>query len=141
MKRTLIVFAILGFLAACFFSFKVLARENTSAAADNGIILFMQGDVKVKSAKSEVWINAGKGMVLSNGDNIKTGAQSWAEVGFGKGFKNSVRVQENSHAVFTDLGAIKINLIQGELRSLVEKLGKNAVFEIKTPVSICGVRG
>lgn len=141
MKKVLITFAILSIFAASFFPFKVLAQESASSSTDNGIILFMQGDVKVKSAKSEVWVNAEKGMVLSNGDNIKTGVQSWAELGFGKDFKNSVRIQENTHVVLTDLGAIKINLIQGELRSLVEKLSKNTVFEIRTPVSICGVRG
>jgi hypothetical protein len=101
----------------------------------------MQGDVKVKSAKSDVWISAEKGMVLSKGDNLKTGPDSWAEIGFGKDFANSVKVQEKTHVIFTDLGATKINLIQGELRSLVEKLSKNMVFEIKTPVAVCGVRG
>lgn len=140
MKRYLIALFGLSIMAALLFPASTCAQEGP-ASADNGIILFMQGDVKVKSSKSDAWMNGQKGMVLTNGDNIKTGANSWAELGFGKDFKNSVRIQENSHVILTDLGAIKINLIQGELRSLVEKLSKNTLFEIKTPVSVCGVRG
>ena len=141
MKNVLIALSILGILAAVFFSLDISAQETAALSEDSGIILFMEGDVKVKSEKSDVWTNAEEGMVLIKGDNLKTGEKSWAEIGFGKGFKNSVRVQEKTHVVFTDLGATKINLIQGELRSLVEKLSKNAIFEIKTPVSVCGVMG
>jgi len=141
MKNALITFVVLGIFTACLFSFNVFAQESGLSASDSAIILFMQGDVKVKSAQSQVWMSAEKGMVLSKGDNLKTGPESWAEIGFDKDFKNSVRIQEKSHVVFTDIGAIKINLIQGELRSLVENLSKNTIFEIKTPVSICGVRG
>ncbi|MDP3789337.1 MAG: FecR family protein [Candidatus Omnitrophota bacterium] len=140
MKKYFVAISGLCLLAACLVFLNAFAQEGPSSA-DNGIILFMQGDVKVKSQKSDAWMNGQKGMVLTNGDNIKTGSKSWAELGFGKDFKNSVRIQENSHIILTDLGAIKINLIQGELRSLVEKLSKNAIFEIKTPVSVCGVRG
>jgi FecR protein len=141
MKNVLIVFAVLSLFVIYPLSFSVFAQDEVSTGSDSGIILFMQGDVKVKSAQSEIWINGEKGMILSNGDNLKTGSGSWAELSFGRDFRNSVRVQGNTHIVLTDLGAIKINLIQGELRSLVEKLSKNVIFEIKTPVSVCGVRG
>ncbi len=141
MKKVITALSILGTIAAIFFPYNTYAQETSALSQDNGIILFMEGDVKVKSEKSDAWISAKKGMVLIKGDNLKTGGKSWAEIGFGRDFKNSVRVQENTHVVFTDLGATKINLIKGELRSLVEKLSKNAVFEIRTPVSVCGVRG
>lgn len=141
MKNSLIALSALISLAAAFFYLDAKAQEGAAQSYDNGIILFMEGDVKVKSDKSDAWLDALKGMVLVKGDNLKTGKKSWAEIGFGKDFRNSVRVQENTHVIFTDLGATKINLIQGELRSLVERLSKNAVFEIKTPVSVCGVRG
>ncbi|MFH0839560.1 MAG: FecR family protein [Candidatus Omnitrophota bacterium] len=143
MKKILTVFSILALLAgAYFFPFSNASSQETKGLSrDNGIILFMQGDVKVKSEKSDAWLDAQKGMILSKGDNLKTGPDSWTEIGFGRDFANSVRVQENTHVIFTDLGATKINLIQGELRSLVEKLSKNRIFEIKTAVSVCGVRG
>ncbi|MBU4376558.1 MAG: FecR domain-containing protein [Candidatus Omnitrophica bacterium] len=143
MKKILTVFSILALLAGTYlFPFSNASSQETKGLSqDNGIILFMQGDVKVKSEKSDAWLDAKKGMILLKGDSLKTGPDSWAEIGFGKDFANSVRVQENTHVIFTDLGATKINLIQGELRSLVEKLSKNRIFEIKTAVSVCGVRG
>lgn len=136
MKKILLVFLALSVFL--FFSYQAYGQGSSS---DNGIILFMQGDVKVKTAKSNIWSVAEKGLIISNGDAMKTGKNSWAEIAFGKNHKNSVRVQSETEVVFNDLGATKINLLKGELRSLVEKVSKNRVYEIKTPVSVCGIRG
>ena len=77
MKRYLIALFGLSIMAALLFPVSICAQEGPGST-DNGIILFMQGDVKVKSSKSDALMNGQKGMFLTNGDNIKTGVNSWA---------------------------------------------------------------
>ena len=104
-------------------------------------ILFMEGDVKIKEAGFERWIDAMEGAVLFDGDRLKTGGNSWAEIGFGRDYENVVRIQGWTLIELSDLGPVEINLLEGELRALVEKLSKDETFEIRTAESVCGVRG
>lgn len=117
------------------------AQEEVSIVAESAIILFMQGSVKIKSQKAATWEDAQIEMILSKGDSLKTGKRSWAEVGFGEDFVNVVRIKENTVVDFIDLGPIRLGLLKGEIRSLVESLSKDTTFEIKIPTAICGARG
>lgn len=118
--------------------------KNSSIAAETSgeaVILFMQGDVKVKSVAVMIWEDAAAGMVLSKGVSLKTGPDSWAEIGFGKNYSNAVRIKEVTAVELSELGPIRISLLNGEIRSLVESLSKGSTFEIRTPTAVCGVRG
>lgn len=128
----------IGFMISCFFAASFLSY---SAFAEEAVILFMQGDVKIREAGLTAWAGAKQGMSLSSGDKLKTGSDSWAEIGLGKGYGNVVRVQEWTLLELTDLDPIDINLLEGELRALVENLSTDETFEIRTSMSICGVRG
>jgi hypothetical protein len=113
-------------------------RKRLAVSAKKAIILFAEGDVKAKLGD---WKNAEEGMILKEGDELKTGVDSWAEVGFGMGYENVVRVEEMTLIKFIDLSDIKLSLLKGELRSLVEKIEKDSTFEIRTPSAVCGARG
>jgi hypothetical protein len=134
-KKILITLIILSFFIASFLSYKAFAEDGKA------VILFIQGEVKIQRQGIEEWRDATKGMFLSNGDKLKTGYGSWSELGLGKNYENAVRIQENTLIELTDLGPVEINLFQGELRALVEKLSKDETFRIRTPMSVCGVRG
>ncbi|MBN1871100.1 MAG: FecR domain-containing protein [Candidatus Omnitrophica bacterium] len=117
------------------------AAGNINIATDDAVILFKDGTVKVKPAAENDWVDAEKGMKLSSNDRLKTIEDSWAELGLGKGYLNVLRIEENTIVELTGISPAQVNLMQGELRALVENLDKDETFEIKTPMSVCGVRG
>ncbi len=110
-------------------------------AAREAKIIFMDGDVKVQRGGSGDWTDAEKGMTLSRGDKIKTGKDSWAEIGIGKDYENVVRVKEETLTEVGNLGPVQINLLNGELRTMLEKLDPDETFEVMTPTAVCGARG
>ena len=132
MKKILTGVIFSALLMTFFFPCRAVAKEARA------VILFMQGEVKIKEAGSAKWIDAKEGMALYQGDGLKTGPYSWAEMGLGENF---VRIQQESFIEITALSPADINLLNGELRALVEKLSKDETFKVKTPVSVCGVRG
>ncbi len=142
MKRILVGFIILAFFATAFSTYKAYAEQKRLAVkAEKAVILFMEGTVKVKAKDTDNWVDAAKEMTLSAGDSLKTAADSWAEVGFGKDFKNVVRIKEKTLVEFIALAPVKVGLLKGEVRSLVERLARDSTFEIKTPTAVCGARG
>ena len=114
---------------------------NINISTDEAVILFMEGEVKVKQAQGDTWLDAKKGMRLLNNAGLKTLEDSWVELGLGRGHLNVLRIQENTLVELTVISPAEINLLQGELRALVENLERDETFEIKTPMSVCGVRG
>ncbi|MBL7069436.1 MAG: FecR domain-containing protein [Candidatus Omnitrophica bacterium] len=142
MKKIAGIVIITAMIATISFLTKGFAEEEQLAiSAQEASILFMEGEVKVKRQSAAGWIDAEVDMILSKGDNLKTGPESWAEIGFGKGLVNVVRVRENTLLELIDLGPVRLGLLKGELRSLVESLSGDTTFEIKTPTAVCGARG
>ncbi|MFH1752690.1 MAG: FecR domain-containing protein [Candidatus Omnitrophota bacterium] len=115
--------------------------DELALNADEAIVLFLSGDVKVKGAASPEWSDAEVGMVLSSGERVKTGKSSWAEIGFGAEFRSIVKVDESTTLQLIDLGAIKIGLLDGEIRTLIENLDEGSTFQVETPSAVCGARG
>jgi hypothetical protein len=138
MRNILLGLIILTLFTGFFLSHEAFA---VNIQADEAMILFLRGDVKVKKAPSAEWLDAVEEMVLFGGDQLKTGDNSWAEIGIGEDFANVVRVEELTLVELTELGPTEINLLKGELRALVERIGADETFEIRTPTSVCGVRG
>ncbi len=104
-------------------------------------IIFVKADVKVQKAGKPEWSFAKVGMLLSDGDTLKTGKASAAELSFDKDNKNIIRLEENSTAILRGKMLKQIELPLGRLRSLVKSLKKESSFEIKTPTVIAGARG
>ena len=110
----------------------------------------MEGNVSVKRAdgameKGEI------GMVLNQGDLIKTRRDSYALIKF-KDFKESatVEMEENSELLMVEMVMDKEEGIQktfldlsiGKVLVKADKLHKKGSrFEVKTPTSVVGVRG
>lgn len=139
MKQILTGLMIIILFITAFLSYQPVAE--TRLIEESAVVLFMQGDVKVKKMGLIEWEYAEEGMVLCSGDQLKTGADSWAEIGLGEDHRNVVRIQEETLIELAVLGSAEINLLKGELRALVEKLRKDETFEIMTPTAVCGARG
>ncbi|MEE8360459.1 MAG: FecR family protein [Candidatus Omnitrophota bacterium] len=140
MKRILIPVFI------CFFivlpSIAIYAQSHkTLFSAKTAIILYKEGDVTVKAQGSARWTDASIDMRLKEGGSLKTGADSWVEIGVVTDYENVMRVAENTLVELTGLDPVKISLLKGEIRSLVEGIGSGSTFEIDTPLAVCGVRG
>ncbi len=104
-------------------------------------VLFMSGDVKVKPAGQDDWVEAYVNMELSGGDTIKTGWRAWVEIVFDENLKNITRIDDRTEIILSEVSPMRLNLMKGEVLSLVEKLDKGSTFEIRTPTAVCGVRG
>ncbi len=117
--------------------------EEFALITDQAIILDLDGKVEVKLKPFSRWIDAEVGMELTKSSELKTGKGSWVEVGFevGYGNENVIRLKEESTLKFTSAVPARLNLLQGELRTLVQGLSMGSTFEVKTPTAVCGVRG
>ena len=110
----------------------------------------LKGTVEVRAADKK-WVAAKTGMILNEGDVIRTMASSWAVLNVdGKGETATVEVKENSQLKMAQLLENKdsssqstlLDLALGEVLIKAKKLHSDkSRFEIKTPTSIVAVRG
>lgn len=106
-------------------------------------VLSSHGDVKYKS-KAMDWHTHGKKVFLYEGDYIKTGKGN-VSLKFSDG--SIVKVKPNSELELSVLqlggkriGAIKLNLKKGSIKSVIKKRKQDS-FKIDTPVGVAAVRG
>lgn len=114
-------------------------------------IVSIDGSAEVKAAGQASFSPATVGMVLNEGDTIKTAAKSWVLLNVdGKGQTATVEVKEGSQMLLAELlvdpkaGTSKtlLDLAMGEVLIKAQKVhGEESKFEVKTPTSIVGVRG
>jgi hypothetical protein len=114
-------------------------------------ILSIDGQAEVRLAGESSWSPAQAGMILKEGDTLKTGAESVAMLNVdGKGQTATVEVKEKSQLLLSEMladtsaGTSKtlLDLAMGEVLIKAQKVhGEQSKFEVKTPTSIVGVRG
>jgi len=133
------------FLAVSLFS-SVFALENAREA----VIVDIKGVVEVQKA-AEKWKAAEKGMVLAQGDTVRTKSDSQAVLGVDdEGKTTTVEMKENSQLQLAVLlggkeAAVQstlLDLSMGEVLIKAQKIhSEESKFEVKTPTSIVGIRG
>ncbi|MFA5146602.1 MAG: FecR family protein [Candidatus Omnitrophota bacterium] len=130
-------------LAVCALS--ILFIATASQAAGGLTVAEITGKVLVKIQPSAEWAPAAKGQVLNGQDAIKTEADGGALLELPD--KSSVTLKANSElaveAILWEDASKKVglNLPDGELRAILNKLGPDSEFTVKTPTAICGARG
>ena len=97
-------------------------------------IIKREGVVLRKDISQNIWVYADKGDVLDNGDSLKTGKNSYAELEFSNGSRVKIS-QETEVSIYKDYFSLAI----GYVRLYITKLFPN--FEVRTPSAIAGVRG
>jgi len=133
--KYLTFFVLIGIL---FLSSNFIFAQASSREAE---IIFVKGEVKIQRAGEVEWVDAKKGMRLSDGDTAKTGKASSVEIAFDMDKKNVIRLEENSTAILRGRWLRQIELPNGRIRSLIRKLRKDSSFEIRTPTAVAGARG
>jgi hypothetical protein len=113
-------------------------------------IVNIQGAVWFRKGGTTEWKGAEKGMLLLENDEIKTGENSTVEVLLdAAGETGKLDLSANTQMRFDAMNndpvtADKITLLDlalGKVMIKAEKLKRNSSFQVKTPSSICGVRG
>lgn len=127
-------------------SLAAFAQETKRIAS----IAELKGSVEVKTAKA-AWMPAKLGMVLNQGDIIRTKADSLAVLNLdGKAETATVELKANSQLKLAELVVNKekdtqktlLDLALGKILIKAQKLHtEKSSFEVKTPTSIVGVRG
>ncbi|MBL7155777.1 MAG: FecR domain-containing protein [Candidatus Omnitrophica bacterium] len=116
-----------------------------------GKIVTLKGAAEVKTPDKDAWSSAKVGMVLNEGDIIKTkgGAKAILNLN-GMGQTATVEVGENAQLMLSRLVVDKktgtektlLDLAMGEILIKAQKVHTpESQFEVKTPTSVVGVRG
>lgn len=141
--RKLMIFVAIGVL---FFT----AIAGIAATGKNVAVTDAQGTVQVMSQGSSTWSPVAFGMMLSTGDTIKTGKDSYADLSFnGTGQDAIVRVDANSSMKIADYivsdkienKKIALDLAMGDILVKANQLKSESQFTVRTPTSVVGVRG
>jgi len=111
----------------------------------------LKGAVDVRTTQDKKWVEAKVGMILNEGDMIRTMANSWVVLNVdGRAETATVEIKENSQLKMAQLLENKANSSQstlldlalGEVLIKAKKLhSEKSKFEVKTPTSIVAVRG
>jgi hypothetical protein len=142
-SKTLRHFLLCLLLSSIFLS--SLAGCSGSKAAVPAFISFIEGTVEIKKSSASDWVAAKVKNSLSEGDIVKSGANSKASITFFDG--SVINLQSDTQIEIKQLTSSKptgIRLKQeiGDTLSKVEKLTDSASkYEIETPVAVAGVRG
>ena len=128
----------------------VVSLGFTAEAKRIATITELKGVVEVKVPK-QPWIPASVGMLLNQGDLIRTKAKSSAILNLDAAAQTAtVEVKEGSQLALAELLEDKatatqttlLDLALGEILIKAKKLhSEKSRFEVKTPTSIVGVRG
>jgi len=125
--------------------------EEAQASAPEGSVevaqtleieaISLKGDVEAKAAGQEVFQSVQEGALLETGATIRTGGASYVELGFDEEDQNVVRAEEKTTAVLLLKEDEKIELLEGEVFSIIRNLPPGTAFEIRTPTAVAGARG
>ncbi len=115
----------------------------TSAYAldEKVVVVSHDGDVKVIPAGQAQAIACQNGMLLKEGSRVITGKASYVTIAFDKAGRNLVKIKENTEVVIKLDGSDKIELVDGVVFALLQKLDRGETFRVRTPCAVCGARG
>ncbi len=121
--------------------FFVFIFKSFVFAADQVEITKISGEVKVLFENTTDYQLAEEGMLLKQGDKVKTLSNASAELSFNEDDSNVVRISENSDLTVTLKEDEKLDMSVGEVFATVSNLPQGSSFEIRTPTAVSGARG
>lgn len=134
-------------LGVCFFSMIAPLQAEVGRVAEVSTI---EGMVWFRKGGTDDWKGATKGMILLENDEIKTGENAKAEIlldAAGETGKlnlapnSQLRIETMKQDTTSGDKTTLLDLALGRVLIKAEKLKGNSAFQVKTPTSICAVRG
>ena len=109
-------------------------------------ILSLYGDVRVKSPSNQVWDPAPQGLILRDGDSVKTGLNSGVVLVMGEGGEAILRGETTIvYQPYSKLlgGAVnRLNVLRGFVEARIPQEDNREVgYEIETPGSLLVLKG
>ena len=126
-------------LAGSLLVFLFIFTFISKASGESVTVMKVSGKVEALKVGAQNWTKTNKGDQLFAGDSIKTYKTGNADIGFDS--ENIVSIKPNTHVVIMINGNEKIELIDGEVFTLVKNIPTGSAFEIRTPTAVCGARG
>ncbi|MFH1878542.1 MAG: FecR domain-containing protein [Candidatus Omnitrophota bacterium] len=99
------------------------------------------GDVQVFYPGKEDALSCFPGLIVKEGTRLKTAEKSYAMIVSGENEKNMVKIKEKTDVIIKFDGDDKIELIDGEIFTILRGLKKGETFNVRTPCAVCGARG
>ncbi len=117
------------------------------AAQMNGVIVSLTGTVRLYKKGAEDWKEPKLNQAVSEGDKLQTEEEARVQISLSNG--NIIALQPYTEMIFDILrydsasGSYENTLAvtRGRLSAVVERTTKQLTFQVKTPTSVCGVRG
>jgi len=117
------------------------------AAQMKGIIVSLSGTVRLYKKGAQDWREPKLNEVVSEGDKLQTEEEARVKIVLSNG--NTIALQPYTEMIFDTLrydsasGNYENTLAvtKGRLSAVVERTTKQLTFQVKTPTSVCGVRG
>jgi len=129
------------FLILCFAVFTLAPSLHSKATLTE-----LSGVVEIQKIGDSEWYPAMLNMPLEEGDRIRTGKDSSAEITFDNG--QVVKIEDDSDLTLSsvlfseDREEIKLKALVGKILANVKKaLGKKSKLELHTPTAVIAVRG
>ena len=145
-----IIYMLMTVLAGVVFPLRTSLANNTeNLIVRSATITNTHGSVQVMKVNTSNWIPAEKGMLLYEGDRIKTSTQSSADLNIQGGETSEVRLVENTdmtfeRMIFDNTSALSdtlLNLAIGKILVTSENLSEGSKYNVQTPTSLVGIRG
>jgi len=117
------------------------------AAQMNGILVSLSGTVRLYKKGAKDWREPKLNETVSEGDKLQTEEEARVEISLSNG--NKIALQPYTEMIFDTLrydsasGSYEntLAITKGRLSAVVERTTKQLTFQVKTPTSVCGVRG
>ena len=131
----------------------VTSAENGAQAGQKTVRLARidekHGVVEFKRAEEVNWNVVEKGMLLYQGDRVRTGVQSSVDFRLEGGETSEVRLTENTEVAFDHLffdeseqaSDTLLDLSVGKILITSEDLSEGSDYNVRTPTSLVGIRG
>ncbi len=82
-----------------------------------------------------------QGDLLSAGDELTVGNESYVDLAYDKEWKNVTRLESNTNAKLISVAPGKLDLKDGTIFAKLNKLPRRSEFEVITPAAVATVRG
>ena len=131
MKKYYFFIILFAISHSCLFSNKIAVTTKIS------------GKVEIMPIGKKDFFDLNSGMILSDGDKIRTGSKGFAAIIFIDD-KSTLKLKENSEVIINGQRMAssiskKINMDEGTIRATIQK--QNSNFVIQTPTSVASVKG
>jgi hypothetical protein len=106
-------------------------------------VVRVKGSPKIMKSGMSSWSDCKEGLLLGNGDRIKTAKEDAVTVGFVQDRKNIIKICPDSEAVIASgqEPVYVVDLLSGEAMALLLSLPEKSTFAVKTPTGVSVAKG